>query len=183
MFNTLKSRILAGFFFVLALLVGLGGYSIVSLRSLTQVAATGLQENSEIGLSALAMNASLDRINAAQSQMLEGSRIDEATRDIGEEISQFYLYLQRARGASQNIHPSVRDTVGNILTQVELSWERYQATLTEQFVTNARRDPKHAALIRERELSPTYEHIRSLNLELAEQNASAFEQNRRLTLD
>jgi two-component system, NtrC family, sensor histidine kinase KinB len=182
MFNTLKSRILAGFFFVLALLVGLGGYSILSLRSLSEVAATGLQENSEIGLSALAMNASLDRMNAAQSAILSGN-IEDPSREMGEEISQFYIFLQRARGAAQNISPSVRDTVGSILTQVELSWERYQATLTEQFIYNARREPRRAAQIREKELLPAYEQLRNLNLDLAELNANAFQQNRKSTLD
>lgn len=182
MFNTLKSRILAGFFFVLALLVGLGGYSILSLRSLSEVAAAGLQENSEIGLSALAMNASLDRMNAAQAAMLDGE-IDDPSREIGEEISQFYIYLQSARGAAVNISPSVRDTVGSILTQVELSWERYQATLSEQFIYNARREPRRAAEVREKELLPAYEELRNLNLDLAEFNARAFQQNRRSTLD
>src|SRR5688572_27283694 len=103
MFNTLKSRILAGFFFVLTLLVFLGGYSIMSLRSLSEVAATGLQENSEIGLSALAMNASLDRINAAQSTILAGGDIEVPSRAIGEEISQYYIFFQRARAAAENI--------------------------------------------------------------------------------
>jgi HAMP domain-containing protein len=183
MFNTLKSRILAGFFFVLALLVGLGGYSIMSLRSLSEVAATGLQENSEIGLSALAMNASLDRINAAQSTILAGGEIEEPSRAIGEEISQYYIFFQRARAAAENISPTVRDTVGSILTQVELSWERYQATLNEQFLLNARRDPRRAAQVREKELQPAYEELRTLHLSLAELNTTAFQQNRKSTLD
>jgi two-component system, NtrC family, sensor histidine kinase KinB len=183
MFNTLKSRILAGFFFVLALLVGLGGYSIMSLRSLSEVAATGLQENSEIGLSALAMNASLDRINAAQTSILAGDDADEATRKIGEEISQYYIFLQRARAAAANISPSVRDTVGSIINQVDLSWERYQATVNEQFLLSVRRDPRRALQIREKELQPAYEELRALNLELAELNTTAFQENRKSTLD
>lgn len=183
MFNTLKSRILAGFFFVLALLVGLGGYSILSLRSLSEVAATGLQENSEIGLSALAMNASLDRINSAQATILAGGDIESATRSIGEEMSQYYVFLQRARAAAKDISPAVRDTVGSILLQVDLAWERYQATVSDQFIPAARRDLKRAVQLREKELHPAYDELRALNLSLAELNATAFQQNRKSTLE
>lgn len=183
MFNTLKSRILAGFFFVLALLVGLGGYSILSLRSLSDVAATGLQENSEIGLSALAMNASLDRINSSQAAIIAGGDIEAGSRAIGEEIGQYYIFLQRARGAAANISASVRDTVGSILMQVDLSWERYQATVTEQFLSNARHDMRRATQIRTKDLLPAYEQLRSLNLSLAELNTTAFQENRKSTLD
>lgn len=181
MFNTLKSRILAGFLFVLLLLVSLGGYAIVSFRSLTQIASSGLQENSEIGLSALAMNASLDKMNVAQQNMLAGEQ-DTSSRIIGEEISKFYLSLQRARASAQDISPAVRDTMGNVLTQVELLWERYQATSSEQFASTVVRSSKQAVVIYERDLKPSFERLRELTLGLAELNTEVFAKTRETTL-
>lgn len=180
MFNTLKSRILAGFLFILTLLVGLGGYSIYSLKSLSDVAASGLNENSEIGLAALAMNANLDNMNAAQLAMLSGD-LDKPPLTIGEETSQYFIALQRARGVAQNISPNVRDTVGTVLTRVELGWERYHAAVTEQFMFLVRRDRPKAEQLYQRELKPSYEQLRQWNISLVELNTEAFQQNREST--
>jgi two-component system, NtrC family, sensor histidine kinase KinB len=180
MFNTLKSRILAGFLFVLTLLVGLGGYAVYSLKTLSDVAVGGLNENSELGLAALAMNANLDNLNAAQVAMLGGD-FDQPSMNIGEEVSQFFLELQRARDVAKGISPNVRDTVGTVLTQVELTWERYHAAVTEQFMSVVRREPRKASQLYDRELKPSYDRLRALNSSLVELNTEAFQQNRETT--
>lgn len=181
MFNTLKSRILAGFLFVILLMMALGGYAIYSFGSLTRIASSGLSENSEIALAALAMNASLERIKVSQEQMLIGE-LDTAPRIIGEEISQFYLSLQRVRTAARDISPTVRENMGSVLTEVELQWERYRATTSEQFISLAYRSPEQARKLFRLELDPQYERLRDLNVKLVELNTEAFQRTRQTTL-
>src|SRR5213082_234575 len=123
MFTTLRAKVFVGFLLILLLLVGLGGYAIVSLASLADVTSSALEKNAEQSLAASSMYESLVRIDQAQLRMLAADTAD-AGPALVEEPAHFYLALTRAWNST-----AAQDPASPLLNDIEVRWTDYKSHL------------------------------------------------------
>ncbi len=172
MFTTLRAKLFAGFLLILLLLLALGGYSIFSFRSLEEITSSGLDQNSESILANLSMYESIVRMNAAQLRLLAGEG-SEAHAVFDDEKSQFYQALERARRSAALSESELRIRVEALLNDLDIAWADYQTHLPV-FEALAKRDPAKARALYNSTLSPEFDNLKNINLELSSFNVLAF---------
>jgi NtrC-family two-component system sensor histidine kinase KinB len=172
MFTTLRAKLFAGFLLILLLLLALGGYSIFSFRSLEEITSSGLDQNSESILADLSMYESIVRMNATQLRMLAGES-SGAHAVFEEETSLFYAALERARRSAEQSEPELRLRVERGLDSLDYAWTDYRTHLPV-FEDLVKHDPSRARALYNSTLSPEFDNLKNIDLELSSLNVLAF---------
>jgi PAS domain S-box-containing protein len=172
MFTTLRAKLFAGFLLILLLLVGLGGYAILSFRQLEEITSAGLEQNSQSILANLTMYESLVRMNAAQLGMLAGEKSDAHTV-FEDESSQFYLALDQAKSSVIETDPAVRQNLYVLVQKIDSAWTDYRShfPVFESLIVH---DVPAARKLYEETLSPEFTRLKDINLSVFEQSVEAF---------
>ncbi len=154
MFLTLRSKILAGYLFVVALLAALGLYAVLTFQSYTQLTNTAVEKISQADRATLSMYESLVRLNEAQLQVLGGEAI-RGSNVLSSEPTVLNNELSSAEKSISEIPKEFSVSVSVLLTQFEIRWHQYQAQLPE-FLSLSQNDPQKARKFFETVLSPTF---------------------------
>lgn len=154
MFLTLRSKILAGYLFVVALLAALGLYAVLTFQSYTQLTNTAVEKISQADRATLSMYESLVRLNEAQLQVLGGESI-RGSNVLSSAPTVLNNELSSAEKSISEIPKEFSASVSVLLTQFEIRWHQYQAQLPE-FLSLANTDPQKARRFFETVLSPTF---------------------------
>ncbi len=154
MFLTLRSKILAGYLFVVALLAALGLYAVLTFQSYTQLTNTAVEKISQADRATLSMYESLVRLNEAQLQVLGGESI-RGSNILSSAPTVLNNELSSAEKSISEIPKEFSASVSVLLTQFEIRWHQYQAQLPE-FLSLANSDPQKARRFFETVLSPTF---------------------------
>jgi PAS domain S-box-containing protein len=172
MFTTLRAKLFAGFLLILLLLVGLGGYAILSFRQLEEITSAGLEQNSQSILANLTMYESLVRMNAAQLGMLAGEKSDAHTV-FEDESSQFYLALDQAKSSVIETDPAVRQNLYVLVQKIDSAWTDYRSHFPV-FESLIAYDLPAARQLYDETLSPEFSRLKDINLSVFEQSVEAF---------
>jgi len=172
MFITLRSKLFAGYLFVVLLLAVVGAYAVLSFRSLTDLSSSSLDQYSANSLANLKMYESLVRMNEAELEML-GPEYEKGSELLYGEPSAFDSSLHEAEHIVSRIPKGVHGKIPELLTRVELNWQQYRAQLPE-FIRLAKNDAPGARKFYNGILAPTFIDLKKINFSLSEENVAAF---------
>ena len=172
MFITLRSKLFAGYLFVVLMLAIVGAYAVFSFRSLTDLSAASLEQYSANSLSNLKMYESLVRMNEAELEML-GTEYEKGSELLYNEPGKFDSSLHEAERIISQIPEGIHGKIPELLTKVELNWQQYHAELPE-FINLAKYQPHAAHKFYDGILLPTFTVLKALNFSISEENVAAF---------
>ncbi|MEP7236120.1 MAG: histidine kinase dimerization/phospho-acceptor domain-containing protein, partial [Ignavibacteriota bacterium] len=176
MLITLRSKLFAGYLFVVLLLALVGVYAVFSFRSLTDFSSASLEEYSANSLANLKMYESLVRMNEAEIEML-GTEYEKGSELLYGEPEHFDSSLHSAQRIISQIRQGAKGTIAELLTKVELNWQQYRAQLPE-FTKIAKSDQNAARKFYDGILLATFSELKTLTFALSEQNVAAFKRAR-----
>jgi two-component system, NtrC family, sensor histidine kinase KinB len=172
MLQTLRAKIFGGYLVILALLAGLGVYSIISFRSISLTGSTALELNAENSINTLQMYESLVRMNEGMLKMM-GAEFLQGKRALTEQPAIFKTALQNAHRSSANTATELNPALTEQLTRIELLWQQHEALIPE-FIRIAESNPLDARRFYEQSITPSYQDIKDRVFTLSNENAKTL---------